>query len=184
MAPGGRGLSLLLLPLLLLPQVALCFADRRCDSSDQCRRPRRCPAQARWSSLWHVGLTLLAVFLLLLCGLTASCVRFCGLWKRARVQSHSPPAWQRCHLTVIRVDSDSPVHSTVTSYSSVQCPLGMRPPLPFGELDLDPMVPPAYSLHAPELPPSYDEAVKMARPGEEDLAPSRKPSALPGVSSP
>ncbi|XP_062049044.1 transmembrane protein 52 isoform X5 [Lepus europaeus] len=161
MAPGGRGLSLLLLPLLLLPQVALCFADRRCDSSDQC------PAQARWSSLWHVG-----------------CVRFCGLWKRARVQSHSPPAWQRCHLTVIRVDSDSPVHSTVTSYSSVQCPLGMRPPLPFGELDLDPMVPPAYSLHAPELPPSYDEAVKMARPGEEDLAPSRKPSALPGVSSP
>ncbi|XP_062049043.1 transmembrane protein 52 isoform X4 [Lepus europaeus] len=164
MAPGGRGLSLLLLPLLLLPQVALCFADRRCDSSDQ--------------------LTLLAVFLLLLCGLTASCVRFCGLWKRARVQSHSPPAWQRCHLTVIRVDSDSPVHSTVTSYSSVQCPLGMRPPLPFGELDLDPMVPPAYSLHAPELPPSYDEAVKMARPGEEDLAPSRKPSALPGVSSP
>ncbi|XP_017196120.1 transmembrane protein 52 isoform X3 [Oryctolagus cuniculus] len=166
MAPGGRGLSLLLLllPLLLLPQVALGFVDRRCDPSDQ--------------------LTLLAVFLLLLCGLTASCVRFCCLRKQARVQSHSPSAWQRCHLTVIRVDSDSPVHSTVTSYSSVQCPLGMRPPLPFGELDLDPLAPPAYSLHAPELPPSYDEAVKMARPGEEDLAPSQKPSALPGVSSP
>lgn len=113
-------------------------------------------------------LILLTVLLLLLCGVTASCVRFCCLQKRAHTQLHLPPAPQPCDLTVSPVDSDSPVHSTVTSYSSVQYPLGMRLPLPFGELDLDSMTPPAYSLFAPELPPSYDEAIKMTKPRQEE----------------
>nr|XP_031319695.1 transmembrane protein 52 [Camelus dromedarius] len=160
--PAARGL-LLLSPLLSLPQVALGFAEGSCDPSDQC------PPQARWSSLWHVGLILLAVLLLLLCGVTASCVRFCCLRKRAHTQPHLLPAPQPCDLTAIPVDSDSPVHSTVTSYSSVQYPLGMQ--LPFGELDLDSMTPPAYSLYAPELPPSYDEAVKMAKTRQEEPPP-------------
>ncbi|XP_053777706.1 transmembrane protein 52 isoform X4 [Desmodus rotundus] len=165
---ASRGLLpplLLLLPLLPLPQVTLSFSDRSCDASDQC------PPQARWSSLWHVGLILLAVLLLLLCGVTASCVRFCCLRKRAHAQPHLPSRPQPCDLTFIPVDSDSPVHSTVTSYSSVQCPLGVRLPLPFGELDLGSMSPPAYSLHALELPPSYDEAVKMAKPGQGEAPP-------------
>ncbi|KAI5947011.1 Transmembrane protein 52 [Manis javanica] len=157
--PHAANGLLLLLPLL---QVALGFADGGCDPSDQC------PSQARWSSLWHVGLILLTVLLLLLCGVTASCVRFCCLQKRAHTQLHLPPAPQPCDLTVSPVDSDSPVHSTVTSYSSVQYPLGMRLPLPFGELDLDSMTPPAYSLFAPELPPSYDEAIKMTKPRQEE----------------
>lgn len=159
-------------------------------------------------------LILLAVLLLLLCGVTASCVRFCCLRKQVHTQTHLPPVWQPCDLTVIPVDSDSPVHSTVTceclaahqaagggdfggvnanptsinpfwfpaAYSSVQYPLGMQLSLPFGELDLDSMVPPAYSLYAPELPPSYDEAIKMAKPREEALAPSQKPNPLPGTS--
>ncbi|KAM7099533.1 transmembrane protein 52 isoform 1-T1 [Molossus nigricans] len=165
-ASAARGLLQLLLPLLPLPQVTLGFSDGSCDPSDQC------PPQARWSSLWHVGLILLAVLLLLLCGVTASCVRFCCLRKRAQAQSHLPSAPQSCDLTVIPVDSDSPVHSTVTSYSSVQHPLGMRLPLPFGELDLDSMTPPAYSpVYTLELPPSYDEAVKMAKPGQEEPPP-------------
>uniref|UniRef100_A0A8C6BFK9 Transmembrane protein 52 n=1 Tax=Monodon monoceros TaxID=40151 RepID=A0A8C6BFK9_MONMO len=156
-APGDRGL-LLLPPLLPLPQVALGFAEGSCDPSDQC------PPQARWSSLWHVGLLLLAVLLLLLCGATASCVRFCCLRKRAHAQPHLPSAPESCDLTAIPADSDSPMHSTVSSYSSVQYPLGTRLPLPLGELDLDSVTPPAYSLYAPELPPSYDEAVKMPSP--------------------
>ncbi|XP_036918062.1 transmembrane protein 52 isoform X1 [Sturnira hondurensis] len=172
-----RGLLPLLLPLLPLPQVTLGLSDRSCDPSDQCCCPRRCPPQARWSSLWHVGLILLAVLLLLLCGVTASCVRFCCLRKRAHAQPHLPSRPQPCDLTFIPVDSDSPVHSTVTfcfpaAYSSVQYPLGMRLPLPFGELDLDSMSPPAYSLYALELPPSYDEAVKMAKPGQGEAPPS------------
>ncbi|KAL0603601.1 Transmembrane protein 52 [Plecturocebus cupreus] len=166
-----------LLPLLLpLPQVALGFADSSCDPSDQC------PPQARWSSLWHVGLVLLAVLLLLLCGVTAGCVRFCCLRKQVQARPHLPPARQPCGLAVIPMDSDSPIHSTVTSYSSMQYPLGTRLPLPFGELDPDPMAPPAYSLYAPEPPPSYDEAVKMAKPREEGPAPSQNPSAPPGAS--
>ncbi|XP_006161418.1 transmembrane protein 52 isoform X2 [Tupaia chinensis] len=173
-APRGAGLSLATprpdSP--LSPQVALGFADG-CDPSDQC------PPQARWSSLC---LILLAVLLLLLCGVTASCVRFCCLRKQAHTQPHLPPAGQPCDLTVIPVDSDSPVHSTVTSYSSVQYPLGMQLPLPFGELDLDSMAPPAYSLYIPELPPSYDEAIKMAKPREEQSEPSQKPSPPPGPS--
>nr|XP_055162829.1 transmembrane protein 52 [Nyctereutes procyonoides] len=163
LAPGAL---LLLPPLLPLPQVALGFSDGSCDPSDLC------PPQARWSSLWHVGLILLAVLLLLLCGVTASCVRFCCLRKRAHTQPHLPPTPQPCDLTVSPMDSDSPVHSTVTSYSSVQYPLGMRLPLPFGELDLDSMTPPAYSLYAPELPPSYEEAVKTAKPRQEEPSPS------------
>ncbi|KAM5266983.1 transmembrane protein 52 isoform 5-T5 [Hipposideros larvatus] len=149
-ASAARGLLQLLLPLLPLPQVALGFAEGSCDPSDQC------PPQARWSSLWHVG-----------------CVRFCCLRKRAHTQPHLPSAPQPCDLTAIPMDSDSPVHSTVTSYSSVQFPVGMRLSLPFGELDLDSMTPPAYSLYAPELPPSYEEAVKMAKPRQEEPLPSQ-----------
>lgn len=154
-------------------------------------------------------LILLAVLLLLLCGVTASCVRSCCLRKRAHTQPHLPSTPQPCDLTVIPVDSDSPVHSTVTceclqtlllvaclpargsggwvrakpiptnplrfpaAYSSVQYPLSTQLPLPFGELDLDSMTPPAYSLYAPELPPSYDEAVKMAKPKQEEPPPSQ-----------
>ncbi|XP_058993262.1 transmembrane protein 52 [Mustela lutreola] len=144
-----------------------------CPACSRCRRPRRCPPQARWSSLWYVGLILLAVLLLLLCGVTASCVRFCCLRKRVHSRPHLPPTPQPCDLTVSPVDSDSPVHSTVTSYSSVQYPLGVRLPLPFGDLDFDSMTPPAYSLYAPELPPSYEEAVKMAKPRQEEPPPSQ-----------
>ncbi|XP_020950856.1 transmembrane protein 52 isoform X2 [Sus scrofa] len=154
--PASRGV-LLLPPLLPLPQVALSFAEGSCDPSDQ--------------------LILLTVLLLLLCGVTASCVRFCCLRKRAHTQPHLPPAPQPCDLTAIRLDSDSPVHSTVTSYSSVQYPLSTRLPLPFGESDLDFLTPPAYSPHAPDLPPSYDEAIRMAKTRQEEPAPSLGPHA-------
>nr|KAF6268221.1 transmembrane protein 52 [Myotis myotis] len=164
-APAARGLLRLLLPLLPLPQVTPGSSAGSCDPSDQC------PPPARWSSLWHVGLVLLAVLLLLLCGVAASCVRFCCLRKRAHAQP-LPTAPQPCDLTLFPGDSDSPAHSTVTSYSSVQYPLGMRLPLPFPELDLDAMTPPAYSpIYTLELPPSYDEAVRMAKPGQEEPPP-------------
>lgn len=70
------------------------------------------------------------------------------------------------------------------AYSSVQYPLGMRLPLYFGEPDADSMVPPTYSLYASELPPSYDEAVKMVKAREEAAAPSEKTSSLPEALEP
>lgn len=54
------------------------------------------------------------------------------------------------------------------AYSSVQCWLGMQLPLPFGELDLDSTTLPAYSLYAPEPPPSYEEAIKMTKTRQEE----------------
>lgn len=168
----------------------------------------------RWGTFLLTRLILLTVLLLLLCGITASCVRFCCLRKQVNTQTRLSPAWQPCNLTATPVDSDSPVHSTVTceclatggrtregpcrsespaahteplysaAYSSVQYPLGMQLPLHFGELDPDFLSPPAYSLSTPELPPSYDEAIKMTKPREEELAASPKPGLLPGPSGP
>lgn len=79
---------------------------------------RRCPVTEGQSSgrslLSLVRLTLLAIFLMLLCGVTASCVRLCCLRKQPHTQTHTPAAWQPCDGTVIPMDSDSPAHSTVT----------------------------------------------------------------------
>lgn len=147
-------------------------------------------------------LILLAVLLLLLCGVTATCVRFCCLRKQTNTQPHLSQA--ACDPVGIPADSDSPVHSTVTcecpqpppgcppahtggrgkassnkptpfppAYSSMQYPLGMSLPLPFGELDLDSMTPPAYSLYALEMPPSYDEVIKMSKTSQEEPTPSQ-----------
>ncbi|NXF30422.1 TMM52 protein, partial [Nyctibius bracteatus] len=64
-----------------------------------------------WTSLWYVWLILLTVFLLLLCGITASFIKFCCQKKRPPVET-----FPRCpyDVTVIAVDSDSTAHSTVT----------------------------------------------------------------------
>uniref|UniRef100_A0AAA9SKS6 Transmembrane protein 52 n=1 Tax=Bos taurus TaxID=9913 RepID=A0AAA9SKS6_BOVIN len=165
-APADRGL-LLLPPLLPLPQVGRGVLGSG-TAGRVCVPPsHRCPPQARWSSLWHVGLILLTALLLLLCGVSASCVRFCHLRKRAHSQPHLPPAPEPCDLTAIPMDSDSPAHSTVTSYSSVQCWLGMQLPLPFGELDLDSTTLPAYSLYAPE--PPHPSPCNPASPGASCL---------------
>ncbi|NXS99524.1 TMM52 protein, partial [Jacana jacana] len=66
---------------------------------------------SNWTSLWYVWLLLLMVFLLLLCGITASCIRFCCRKKRPPVETFSRHA---CDLTAIAIDSDSTAHSTVT----------------------------------------------------------------------
>ncbi|XP_026966265.1 transmembrane protein 52 isoform X1 [Sagmatias obliquidens] len=164
--PGDR------VPGRLLPYPSPCLGQPGCDCPQGAgaQRPGVGPAA---DVAPPPRLLLLAVLLLLLCGATASCVRFCCLRKRAHAQPHLPSAPESCDLTAIPADSDSPVHSTVSSYSSVQYPLGMRLPLPLGELDLDSVTPPAYSLYAPELPPSYDETVKMAKTRQEEPPPSQ-----------
>ncbi|XP_038602870.1 transmembrane protein 52 [Tachyglossus aculeatus] len=161
---------LLLLPLLLLLQVAPSGSESGCGRTEQC------PPSTSWTNLWYVWLILLTVFLLLLCGITASCIKFCCRKKRPPAQAFPRRPYD---LTVIALDNDSTIHSTVTSYSSLQYPLA--PPLPFAELDRGPVSPPAYSLYAQELPPSYDEAIKMAKPDFGALPP---PKLSPGPSEP
>ncbi|NXX23778.1 TMM52 protein, partial [Podargus strigoides] len=64
-----------------------------------------------WTSLWYVWLILLTVFLLLSCGIIASCIKFCCQKKRPPVETFPR---HPCDLTVIAIDSDSTAHSTVT----------------------------------------------------------------------
>ncbi|EMP25963.1 Transmembrane protein 52 [Chelonia mydas] len=124
-----------------------------------------------FSLLASPRLILLTVFMLLLCGITASCVKFCCRKKRPPVQTFPRRPYD---MTVIAVDGDSTAHSTVTSYSSFQYPQSAPLPLPFGDMDRSTMSPPAYSLYAMELPPSYDEAIKMAKPYIETVLVGQK----------
>ncbi|KFO76642.1 Transmembrane protein 52, partial [Cuculus canorus] len=64
-----------------------------------------------WTSLWYAWLILLTVFLLLFCGIAASCIRCCCRKKRPPVE----PFPRAPHdVTVTTIDSDSTAHSTVT----------------------------------------------------------------------
>ncbi|XP_030041502.1 transmembrane protein 52 [Microcaecilia unicolor] len=141
--------------LVLWLQVSVCSADGTCNP------PEICSATTSWTSLWYVWLILFTIFLLLLCGVTASCVRFCCRKKKPPAQPCPAPPYE---VTVIAVDNESTIHSTVTSYSSVQYPHIF----PFREVDRSSMSPPAYSLYALELPPAYEEAIKMGKPGFEN----------------
>ncbi|XP_009509045.2 transmembrane protein 52 [Phalacrocorax carbo] len=134
-----------------------------------------------WTSLWYVWLILLTVFLLLLCGITASCIRFCCRKKRPPVETFPRHPYD---LTVIAIDSDSTAHSTVTSYSSLQYPLSAPIHSIFVDMDKNTVSPPAYSVYATELPPSYEEAVQMGKQSIEEAQISQKLSAIPGEVTP
>lgn len=56
-------------------------------------------------------LILLTMFMLLLCGITASCIKFCCQKKRPPVQPFPRHPYD---LTGVAIDSDSTAHSTVT----------------------------------------------------------------------
>ncbi|KAJ6658810.1 hypothetical protein lerEdw1_019732 [Lerista edwardsae] len=145
-----------------LLQAAPSFAQSRCAGPQDCSQPG-----TSWTSLWYVWLILLTVFMLLMCGIGASCVKFCCRTKRPPAQPFPPHVHD---LTVIPMDHDSTAHSTVTSYSSVQFPQNFLHPLSFREPDRNLGSPPAYSLYAIEMPPSYEEAIKMAKPCTKTLA--------------
>uniref|UniRef100_A0A8D0BS72 Transmembrane protein 52 n=1 Tax=Salvator merianae TaxID=96440 RepID=A0A8D0BS72_SALMN len=150
----NRALSELFVVSLL--QAVPTFAETHCTSQEQCT-----PQGTSWTSLWYVWLILLTVFLLLICGIGASCVKFCCRKKRPPVQTFPPHSHD---LTIIPMDHDSTAHSTITSYSSIQFPQSLPLPLPFQEVDINTQSPPAYSLYAIEMPPSYEEAIKMGKP--------------------
>ncbi|XP_040283510.1 transmembrane protein 52 [Bufo bufo] len=148
--PGRR-----LLLCCLHVMITLCMAD---DDHD-CKLGS-CTNDTNWVNLWYVWLILVTILLLLLCGTTASCVKFCCKKKKPPVQTLPNHPYE---VTVIAIDNDSTIHSTVTSYSSVQYPHMFA----FGDPDRSTLSPPAYSLYALELPPAYEEAVKMAKPNNE-----------------
>ncbi|KAG9482275.1 transmembrane protein 52 [Eleutherodactylus coqui] len=137
--------------------ITLCMADDL-DPNNGC--DKNCIQGNNWVNLWYVWLILVTIFLLLLCGTTASCVKFCCKKKKPPVQTLPNHPYE---VTVIAIDNDSTIHSTVTSYSSVQYPHMFA----FGDPERSTLSPPAYSLYALELPPAYEEAIKMAKPNNE-----------------
>ncbi|KAM9630816.1 transmembrane protein 52 isoform 1-T6 [Morphnus guianensis] len=136
---------------------------------------------SNWTSLWYVWLILLTVFLLLLCGITASCIKCCCRKKRLPVETFPRHPYD---LTVTAIDSDSTAHSTVTSYSSLQYPLSAPIPSIFMDMDKNTLSPPAYSLYAMDLPPSYDEAVQMGKQYIEVAQISQQLNDIPGQMTP
>uniref|UniRef100_A0A8D2PFK4 Transmembrane protein 52 n=1 Tax=Zosterops lateralis melanops TaxID=1220523 RepID=A0A8D2PFK4_ZOSLA len=120
----------------------------------------RCLALEWWCFPPSLRLILLMVFLLLLCGVSVSCIKLCCRKKRPPVETFPR---HPCDLTVMGIDSDSTAHSTVTSYSSWQYPPSVQIPSVFVDMDKNTVSPPAYSLYAMDLPPSYDEAVQMGK---------------------
>ncbi|XP_056399640.1 transmembrane protein 52 [Hyla sarda] len=140
--------------------VTLCTADDDHEQDRDCEVGSGCSHGTNWMNLWYVWLILVTIFLLLLCGTTASCIKFCCKKKKPPVQTLPNQPYE---VTVIAIDNDSTIHSTVTSYSSVQYPHMFA----FGDPDRSALSPPAYSLYALELPPAYEEAIKMAKPSNE-----------------
>ncbi|XP_070812319.1 transmembrane protein 52 [Pituophis catenifer annectens] len=143
------------------------FCEILCSGHQQCSEQG-----SSWTSLWYVWLILLTVFLLLMCGIGASCAKFCCRTKQPLRQTFPPHAHD---LTVIPMEHDSTAHSTVTSYSSLQYPPNVSLSLPFGDPDRNTACPPAYSLYAIEMPPSYDEAIRMSKPHDEAPSAGQKP---------
>ncbi|NWV46453.1 TMM52 protein, partial [Daphoenositta chrysoptera] len=64
-----------------------------------------------WTNLWYVRLILPTVSLLMLCGVSVRCIKFCC--RKKRLPAETFPR-HPCDLTVIGIDSDSTAHSTVT----------------------------------------------------------------------
>ncbi|XP_053546336.1 transmembrane protein 52 isoform X2 [Bombina bombina] len=126
--------------------ISLSLADDDCGKND-------CSQSTNWVNLWYVWLILVTIFLLLLCGTTASCIKFCCKKKKPPVQEFPSHPYE---VTVIAIDNDT--------YSSVQYPHMFAFPDP----DRSTISPPAYSLYAMELPPAYEEAIKMSKPNGGD----------------
>uniref|UniRef100_UPI00398E82EC transmembrane protein 52-like n=1 Tax=Pristiophorus japonicus TaxID=55135 RepID=UPI00398E82EC len=141
----------------------------------------RCPSS--WTSLWYVWLILLTIFLLLLCGVTASCLRCC---QRTKPQVPTFPT-RPYEVTVIAIDNDHAVSPT----SSLQYISASRNSTPFQEANGFILPPPPYSLYAMEMPPSYEMALEMANPvvihnpkrGPENPGRSEGSSATEGMSA-
>ncbi|XP_026537389.1 transmembrane protein 52 [Notechis scutatus] len=159
--------SPLLLAAAIGAQAVPSFCEILCTGHQECSEKG-----TSWTSLWYVWLILLTVFVLLMCGIGASCAKFCCRTKHPLRQTFPPRAHD---LTVIPLEHDSTAHSTVTSYSSLQYPPNVS--LPFGDPDRNTTCPPAYSLYAIEMPPSYDEAIQMSKPHTETLSVGQKPES-------
>uniref|UniRef100_A0A803JIY7 Transmembrane protein 52B n=1 Tax=Xenopus tropicalis TaxID=8364 RepID=A0A803JIY7_XENTR len=101
-------------------------------------------------------LVVTAGLLLLICGITCACLRCCYL----RQQRFPEGGGERpCEVTVIAIDHDSTIQSTITSLQSVFSPAARR----IFAVSHSHGAPTSFAPAGPETPPCYEEAVRMSR---------------------
>ncbi|XP_058858376.1 transmembrane protein 52-like [Acipenser ruthenus] len=153
-------------------QVSFTTGDEECEEHNTCQSQG-----VKWTNLWYVWLILLAILVLLLCGVIVSCVKFCCRKEKPPVQTLTELP---CEISVVAMDDQSTVHSrsTVASFNSVQLPPDRYVPFPFGQVNKG-FAPPPYNLYALEMPPPYDEALKMSIDPHENSPGNRKADNRP-----
>ncbi|CAH2322739.1 Hypothetical predicted protein [Pelobates cultripes] len=123
-----------------------------CESD--CDHHKHC-SKTEWVSQWYIWLVVTAGILLLIFGITCACLRCYYL----RQQSCPEGGGERpCEVTVIAIDHDSTIQSTITSLQSVFGPAARRI---FAVSHTH--VPPPQFTPGLETPPCYDEALRMSR---------------------
>ncbi|KAM4602321.1 transmembrane protein 52B [Discoglossus pictus] len=121
-----------------------------CESN--CENSRHC-SKTDWMNQWYIWLVVTAGVLLLMLMVTCACLRCCYL----RQQRHPEGGGDRpCEVTVIAIDHDSTVQSTITSLQSVFGPAARRI---FAVSHSHGVSSPS----GPETPPCYEEALSMSR---------------------
>ncbi|XP_078281506.1 transmembrane protein 52-like [Rhinoraja longicauda] len=142
-------------PLLTATVCLLCLLQATVTRAQTCGQGEDDSCRSHWTHLWYVWLILLTVFLLLVCGVTASCIKCC---RRSKPQA--PTFANRPYeVTVIAIDNDSSItpNSTLQYISTGRNHISLRDP---SQLTLPP---PSYSVCTIDNPPTYEMALKMAK---------------------
>lgn len=142
-------------PLLTATVCVLCLLQATGTRAQNCDQGEDGSCRSHWTHLWYVWLILLTVFLLLVCGVAASCVKCC---RRSKPQAPTF-ASRPYEVTVIAIDNDS----SITPNSTLQYISTGRNHMPLRDPSQLILPPPSYSLCTIDNPPTYEMALKMAK---------------------
>ncbi|XP_063819797.1 transmembrane protein 52B [Pseudophryne corroboree] len=124
-----------------------------CDSD--CENSKHC-SKTEWINQWYIWLVVTAGVLLLIFGITCTCLR---CWYLRQQQCPDRGGEQPYEVTVIAIDHDSTIQSTITSLQNVFGPAARR----IFAVSHSHSPPPQLSSSGPETPPCYEEALHMSR---------------------
>uniref|UniRef100_A0A8D0BA97 Transmembrane protein 52B n=1 Tax=Salvator merianae TaxID=96440 RepID=A0A8D0BA97_SALMN len=130
-----------------IPQVML---QENCANTGHC-------SHTNWVHLWYIWLVVIIGSLLLLCGLVAVCLRCCFLNCRPADEAATPRPYE---LTVITLDHDSTLQSTIASVHSM---FGSAARRILAVAHSHSVVPATTHPTEMEKPPVYEEVVHMSR---------------------
>uniref|UniRef100_A0A6I8QYB8 Uncharacterized protein n=1 Tax=Xenopus tropicalis TaxID=8364 RepID=A0A6I8QYB8_XENTR len=132
------------------------FLVLQARGESDCDYNKHCSKSQEWVNQWYIWLVVTAGLLLLICGITCACLRCCYL----RQQRFPEGGGERpCEVTVIAIDHDSTIQSTITSLQSVFSPAARR----IFAVSHSHGAPTSFAPAGPETPPCYEEAVRMSR---------------------